>query len=95
MPGRGKTGKVKLARPTLAAATTEEQVAEIAFPADSALFGSGWHGVEYLNDVAFRWMESVGTIFNPKPELPCVRISLHVAAVYGAPAPPDPTESWS
>jgi len=60
---------------------------DITLRADSALFGAGWHEVEYLNGTPFRWMASKGVIFNPQPELPCTQISLTLAGVYGAHTP--------
>ncbi len=63
------------------------EILEVALAIDSELFGSGWHTVEYLNERAFRWMESSGVIFSPEPQLPCLRITLQLAAVYGAHEP--------
>ncbi|MGO9991002.1 MAG: hypothetical protein ACLPTF_00605 [Steroidobacteraceae bacterium] len=63
------------------------EILEVALPVESVLFGSGWHNVEYLNEKAFRWMETSGVIFSPKPELPCQDISVRLAAVYGAHMP--------
>jgi hypothetical protein len=63
-----------------------EQI-EVELPADSVLFGSGWHNVEYLEETAFRWMETAGTVFSPKPNLSCTGVLLHVADVYGAHIP--------
>lgn len=73
---------VPVAPPRLVAQTLEVEV-----PVDSVLFGSGWHNVEDLDGTPFRWMETTGIIFSPKPKVPCIRIALNLAAVYGAHMP--------
>jgi hypothetical protein len=60
---------------------------EVDLPLDSVLFGSGWHNVEDTSDHPFRWMETTGVLFNPKPDLLCTGVVLKLSAVYGSHIP--------
>ena len=71
----------------LAPVSSPMDIFEVRLPVGSDLFTSGWHAVEYLDETAFRWMETGGIILSPEPQLPCLNISLMLAAVYGAHIP--------
>jgi hypothetical protein len=62
-------------------------VSEIDSPADSPVFGAGWHAAELIGGKAFRWMSRSALIQNPRPDLPMRNVTVHVAAVYGSRAP--------
>jgi Domain of unknown function (DUF4214) len=62
-------------------------VSEIESPADSVVFGAGWHAAELSGGKAFRWMGRTALIQNPRPDLPLREVTVHVSTVYGARAP--------
>lgn len=73
--------------PDIQAEESLPDVSEIESPADSPVFGAGWHAVELIGGKAFRWMGRSGQIQNPRPDLSIRDVTVHVAAVYGSRAP--------
>jgi hypothetical protein len=90
--GRLKAGVVPtavIAMPETASTQHLESlpVSEIESPADSPVFGAGWHAAELIGGKPLRWMGRSALIQNPRPDLPVREVSVHVAAVYGSRAP--------